>query len=381
LSGNPPIEWSEKKNIKWKTRLPGTGHSTPAVWGDNIFITAAVEPAIGGAKGPVKFLVMSVDRRTGKIKWQRVAREQVPHLPRHEHGAWAAASPITDGKNVFAFFGSRGFYCYSVQGKLIWNKDFGDMKTEEMGEGNSPAFYKDRLVLHWDHYGHDFITVLQASTGQEIWRKKRDERISWTTPLIVEESGGVQVITVAENWIQSYDLENGNIIWKIPGTQYGNISSPVAAKGILYVGSGLKRGVIYAIRLKGAKGNIRNSSSVLWSYKSYWPYVSSHLLLGNHLYFLKGNVGYLTCLDTTTGRPLYENKKLDGINHVFASPVGVKDRIYILGKKGAAFVIAHGPEFRVLAKNLLDDKFYASPVIVDNQIYFRGHKYLYCISH
>lgn len=120
LSGNPPIEWSEKKNIKWKTRLPGTGHSTPAVWGDNIFITAAVEPAIGGAKGPVKFLVMAVERRTGKIKWQRVAREQVPHLPRHEHGAWAAASPITDGKNVFAFFGSRGLYCYSVQGKLIW---------------------------------------------------------------------------------------------------------------------------------------------------------------------------------------------------------------------------------------------------------------------
>jgi outer membrane protein assembly factor BamB len=382
-SGNPPVEWSEQKNIKWKILLPGTGHSTPVVWGNTMFITAAIEPgnAHGEAKNPVKCLVMAVDRGTGKIKWQRQATEQVPHLPRHELGAYAAASPITDGKNVYAFFGSRGLYCYSIQGKLIWSKDFGDMKTEEMGEGNSPALYKDRLVIHWDHYGDDFITALQASTGEEIWRKKRNERISWNTPLIVEESGQVQVITVAEKWIQGYDLEKGNIIWKIPGTQYGNISSPVAARGILYVGSGLKKGVIYAIRLKGAKGDISNSSSILWSYMRYWPYVSSHLLLGNRLYFLKGNVGYLTCLDVTTGRPVYENKKLVGINHVFASPVGVRDRIYVLGRKGTTIVVAHGAEFRVLAKNWLDDKFDASPVVVDNEIYLRGHKYLYCISH
>lgn len=388
LSGNPPIEWSEQKNVRWKTRLSGIGHSTPAVWANTIFVTAAettqsdaVSGGIVTAKKPVKFLLIAVDRETGQVKWQRIAREEVPHQTRNDMGAWTNASPITDGQRVYAFFGSRGLYCYTFDGKLIWEKDFGDMDTGgDMGEGASPALYKDMLIVQWDHYGDDFIVALEASTGKEIWRKKRDERISWTTPLIVEEAGRVHVITIAENWIQSYDITNGDVIWKTEGTKYGNISSPVAAEGIAYVGSGLKTGKISAVRLKGAEGDITGSSSILWTYDEYFPYVPSPLLLGGLLYFTKGEVGFLTCLDAATGKAHYSNKRLSDISHIFASPSGVQDKVYILGRDGVTIVIRNGPEFQVLSTNSLDDNFDASPVIVGDEIYLRGHQYLYCIS-
>jgi outer membrane protein assembly factor BamB len=296
-------------------------------------------------------------------------------------GTWATASPITDGKHVFAFFGSRGLYCYTLEGKLVWEKDFGDMDTGgDMGEGNSPALYKDRLIVNWDHYGEDFIAALEPSTGKEIWIKKRDERISWTTPIFVEEAGRVQVITVAENWILSYDLANGDVLWKSAGTRYGNISTPVAAGGILYVGSGLREGQVQAIRLKGAEGDISGSPSILWSFDKFLPYVSSPLFYDGFLYFLKDKHSFLTCLDAATGEPHYANKRISGIRYVFASPVGVRDRVYILGRDGGAVVIEKGPEFKVLATNTLDDKFDASPVIIGDEILLRGHRYLYCIA-
>jgi outer membrane protein assembly factor BamB len=388
LLGNPSIEWSEQKNIRWKTPLAGIGNSTPAIWGNHIFITAAqtteddvVKGGIVTAIKPVKFLVIAVDRETGKVKWERLAREEIPHQTRNDMGSWANASPLTDGERIYAFFGSRGLYCYTFEGKLIWEKDFGDMDTGgDMGEGASPALYKDKLIVQWDHYGEDFIAVFEASTGREIWRKKRDERISWTTPLVVAEDGRVQVITIAEKWIQSYDLANGDVIWKTEGIRYNNISTPVAGDGVVYVGSGLQKGWISAIRLDGAEGDITGSSSILWSFDKFYPYVPSPLLMDGLLYFTKGEVGFLTCLDAATGDVFYSNMRLEGIRHIFASPSGVGDKIYILGRDGVAVVLRSGPEFQVLSTNTLDDKFDASPVIVGDELYLRGHQYLYCIS-
>jgi len=363
-SGDPPIEWGEQTNVRWKIRLSGTGHSTPAIWGNHIFITAAqtteddvVASGTATAKKPVKFLLIAVDRQTGKVKWERLAREEIPHQPRNRMGAWATASP------------------------LIWEKDFGDMDTGgDMGEGASPVLYKDKLIVIWDHFGEDFVAALEAATGREIWRKKRDERISWTTPLIVEDAGRIQVVTVAEKWIQSYDITNGEPLWQTEGIRYNNISTPVAADGIVYVGSGLQRGRIQAIRLNGARGDISGSSSILWSFDKFYPYVPSPFLMGGLLYFTKDRVGFLTCLNAATGKAHYSNTRLNGIRHIFASPSGVQDRIYFLGRNGVTVVIRHGPEFEVLSENTLDDEFDASPAIVGDEIYLRGHQYLYCIS-
>jgi outer membrane protein assembly factor BamB len=386
--GDPPIEWSEETNLKWKTDIPGIGQSTPAVWGNTLFVTSALSPetdpeedGIMEATKPVKFMLFALDRGTGRIKWERLAREEIPHQTRNTIGTWATASPITDGTHVFAFFGSRGLYCYTLEGELVWERDFGDMDTGgDMGEGASPALYEGRLIVNWDHYGEDFIAALDASTGEEIWKKKRDERISWTTPLVIEAGGRTQVITVAEKWIQSYDLESGDVLWKSAGNRYNNISTPVVSGGILYVGSGLREGQVQAIRLEGASGDISGSESILWEYDKFLPYVSSPLVCDGCLYFLKNTHGFLTCLDAATGEAHYANKRISGIRYVFASPVVVKDRIYILGNEGASVVIAKGPEYKVLASNSLDDKFDASPVVIGDELYLRGHRHLYCIA-
>jgi outer membrane protein assembly factor BamB len=433
-AGNPPVEWSEQQNIKWKTPLPGIGYSTPVVWNDIMYLTAAIPPegseapaatqqrpqssgaqqqgarqqgarAQGGARGqgqragrsggsarrggggnatptgPVKFLVMAIDRSTGKILWEKQAREEAPHEGKHRSTTWATGSPITDGEHIWAFFGSRGLFCYDLAGNLQWEKDFGDMQIRNaFGEGTTPRLYKNRLVVNWDHEGQSYIVVLGAKTGNEIWKKDRDERTTWMTPLVVEVAGKPQAITAGKNKIIAYDLENGVIIWEAEGLTDNAIPSPMEADGVVYLTSGYRGNAMRAIRLSEAKGKVTGPPALLWSYDQDTPYVPSPLLLNGLMYFLKGNNGILTCLDVATGQPLYSNQRLEGISSMYASPTGVEDRVYLLSRDGVTMVVKHGSEFNVLATNTLDDNFDASPVIIGNEIYLRGHESLYCIT-
>jgi len=387
-SGNPPVEWSEEHNVRWKIRLSGTGYSTPVIWGNNIFVSAAIPSETSTLSGrrvtpgkPVKFIVMAVDRTNGKVLWGRLAREAVPHEGRFETSAYATGSPITDGKYVYAFFGSRGLYCYDTEGNLIWEKDFGDKHTKnDVGEGSSPALYKNRLIVNWDHEKQSFITVLDAATGKEIWKKNRDEVTSWVTPFVVEVAGKVQVIIPATNKVLSYDLSNGDVIWEDEGLSDNTIPTPVAAGGVVYITGGLDCNAMRAIRLAGAKGNINRTPNVLWSYNRDTPFIPSPLLYKGLLYFLKSDRGILTCLNAATGQPHYSNQRLDGIREIYASPVGIQDRVYILGRDGVTLVLRNSSEFDVIAKNTLKDTFDASPVIIGDEIFLRGHKYLYCIG-
>ncbi|MFC1489753.1 PQQ-binding-like beta-propeller repeat protein [Candidatus Latescibacterota bacterium] len=386
--GNPPIEWSEQQNIRWKTPLPGSGISTPVIWGNDIFITAAISTGKTQSSAnsikhtePVKFIVLAVDRLSGKIKWERTAREAVPHEGLHPSTKWASSSPCTDGKRVYAFFGSNGLYCYSIEGELLWERDLGNMNiVMEIGEGSSPALYKDRLIVNWDHEGQSFIVALDTSTGEIIWKKNRDEKTTWATPIVVEVEGQPQIITSGTNRVRSYNLSNGDLIWEDDGVTENAIPSPLASDGILYVTSGYNGNILRAIRLAGAKGDISGSSAILWSYNKDTPYTSSPLLLGNLLYFLKHNNGILTCLDISTGKANYSNQRLDGISGVYSSPAGVRDRVYVLGRDGVTVVVRNGSEFNVIAKNTLDDKFDSSPAITGDEIFLRGYNYLYCIG-
>lgn len=208
-AGNPPIEWSEQQNIRWKTQIPGIGYATPVIWGNDIFIASAIEQDSASNKPnkPIKFVVIAIDRLSGKLKWQQVAREEVPHEGMHPTGSWAAYSPVTDGERVYFNFGSHGLYCYDIGGKLLWEKDFGDMKIRNaFGEGGSPTLYKNRLIVNWDHEGQSFIVALDAATGKEVWKMNRDDGTSWMTPLVVEVAGQTQVVTSATNKVRSYDL-------------------------------------------------------------------------------------------------------------------------------------------------------------------------------
>lgn len=391
--GNPPIEWSEDKNVRWKITIPGQGHASPIVWEDRVYVLTAIPVEVAAAteggqggrrrgKPPVKsqFVMLAIDRQSGEIVWQRTAREEKPHEGIHPDGSWAANSPITDGEHIYAYFGSRGLYCYDMEGELKWQKDLGDMTTRlSFGEGASPALYGDALVVNWDHEGESFIVVLDKRTGAERWRAGRDERTSWSTPLVLEVDGRAQVVVNATNRVRGYDLKNGDVIWECSGMTANAIPSPVAADGVLYVMSGFRGNALLAIRLAGAKGDITGTDAVVWSYDKDTPYVPSPLLYGNTLYFLKHNKGILSGLNTETGEQNYM-QRLEDIEGMYASPVGAKDRIYLVGRNGVSLVIKHGAEYEVLSSNVLDESFSASPAIADGELYLRGQSTLYCIA-
>jgi len=390
---NPPLDWSETKNIRWKIEIPGRGSSSPVVWGDRLFVLTAV-PA--GAKGPDshtprggitprtmhRFVVMAIDRRDGRIAWERVAREEAPHEASHpDNGTWASSSAVTDGQHVIAFFESRGIFAYDMDGKLVWEKDLGDKSMRnQFGEGSTPALHGNRLIVVWDHTAGSYIVALDKRTGNELWRVKRDEIDTWATPLVVEHAGRAQVIVPGMNKLISYDLENGEIVWHSQGLTMNPIPSPVGADGMIYAMSGFRGNNLKAIRLADAKGDISHSGAIVWSLDRDTPYVPSPLLYDGILYFLKTNNNILSAFDAKTGKPHYQLQRLDGLSEVFSSPVGAAGRVYVTGREGTTLVIRNAPKFEVLARNALDDGFDASPALVDNEIYMRGYRYLYAIG-
>jgi outer membrane protein assembly factor BamB len=295
-------------------------------------------------------------------------------------GSWASNSPVTDGENIYAFFGSRGLYCLDMKGNVKWDRDFGQMEiVASFGEGSSPVVSKDKIFVQWDHQQKSYLYALDKKTGKEAWTAEREEITSWATPLVVEVNGKAQLVTSATNKVRSYDAETGQVIWECTGMTKNVIPNPMYADGILYLMSGFRGNAVKAIDIAKAKGDITGSGVVLWEYNQDAPYTPSPVLMDGKLYFLKGNNGIMTCLDAKTGKPLYSNQKLDGITNIFSSPTGNKDKIYVAATN-VVNVVKAGAEFSILAKNTLDDTFEASPVIVGNDLFLRGAKYLYCIS-
>ena len=393
--GNTPVEFSETKNLKWKIEIPGKGHATPIVWGNQIIIQTAVatdkkpDKAVVSAASPMaassteyihKFMVISVDKNSGKINWQTIVKEELPAERTHDLGSWASNSPVTDGEYIYAYFGSRGLFCLDMKGNIKWQRNFGQMEiVASFGEGSSPAISKDKIFIQWDHQGKSFIYALNKKTGEDVWKKEREEITSWATPLVVEINGKTQVITGATNKVRSYDAESGEIIWECTGMTHNVIPCPVYADGIVYLMSGFRGNALKAIDLAKAKGDLTGSASILWEYNQDTPYTPSPILMDGKLYFLKNNNGILTCLNAKDGKVIYSNQKLDGITNIFSSPTGNKDNIYIAAT-GVVDVVKAGNNFELLSQNTLDDTFEASPVIAGNDLILRGYKYLYSFS-
>ncbi len=395
VNGNPPLEWSETKNVRWKVEIPGRGSSSPIVWGDKLFVLSAVPAGIDATashtprgavtpRAPHRFVVMAIDRRTGKTIWERTATEAVPHESSHpDNGTWASASATTDGEHIIASFDSFGYYAYDMNGTLVWQKDLGDKRMRnEFGEGSTPALHGNHLVVVWDHFvpGASFITALDKRTGQELWRAKRDEIDTWATPLIIEHGGRAQVIVNGMNKLRSYDLETGAVVWEAPGTTMNPIPSPVFADGMVFATSGFRGNNLKAIRIADAKGDQAGSKAIVWSLDRDTPYVPSPVLYDGFLYILKSNSPILSVFDAKTGKPYYQLQRLAGLSEVFSSPVGAAGRVYITGRDGNTVVLRNGGTFDVIAKNVLDDGFDASPALVDSEMYMRGYRYLYSLG-
>jgi len=399
IKGNPPVEFSETKNLKWKTEIPGKGHATPIVWEDKIVVLTAVETdeiiepeektseegegrrMRGVSTNAVhEFKVLLVDRKNGKIQWQKTVARELPQESTHNLGSWASNSPCTDGEFIYAYFGSRGLYCLDFEGNIIWERDFGQLeKHMSFGEGASPYLYKDRLFVQWDHEGDSYLYALDKKTGKDIWKLERNERTSWSSPFVVEANGKTQVITSATTNIRSNDFETGELLWTSTGLTRNVIPVPVYEEGMIYVMSGFRGAALQAIDLSKAKGDITETDAIVWKYDAETPYTPNPVLMDGKLYFLRVNNGYISCLDAKDGTVYYGKQKLEGISTIFSSPTGVDDRLYIAAKE-ICLVVKAGETFEILSSNPLDDNFHASPVVVGDQLILRGFESLYCFE-
>lgn len=393
---DPPVEWSESENVRWKTPLPGKGHSTPIVWNHRVFVTTAVpvgdmlEPKYSGAPGahdnvPVThrhdFVVMALSRRDGTIDWQKALSEELPHEGGHYTGSLASFSPVTDGEHLFAYFGSRGLFCLTLDGEVVWKKDLGDMQTKHgHGEGSSPALYGDTLVVNWDHEGESFAAAFDKRTGKQRWKVARTEVTSWATPIVVEHAGRPQVIISGTDRVRGYDLETGEIIWECGGMSANIVASPVFSDGIVYAGSSYEKRALLAIQLEDAAGDITGSNHVIWDRARGTPYVPSPLLYDDALYFLAHYQGILTRVDARTGKDQPGPMRLGAIRNVYASPVAANGRLYVTDLNGTTMVITSDDTPEVLAVNRLNDSFSASAAISGRDLFLRGQESLYRIT-
>ena len=393
---DPPVEWSETKNIHWKTKLPGLGHSSPVVWGGLVFVTTA--EMTGGNKlftgvtpdgahnnmnplSDLRYAVLAIDRKSGALAWRQTVATRQPHESTHESATWASNSPVTDGEHVIAFFGSNGLYCLDTGGRLVWKKDFGDMRVKHgHGEGASPVLHGETVVVNWDHEGASFIVALAKRTGEELWRRSRDEITSWATPIVVTHNGQAQVVVSGTKRVRGYDIKTGAVIWEAGGLPGNIVASPVGADGMVFAAGSYEKQTLLAIRLAGAKGELTGTEQIVWRKNRRTPYVPSPLLYGGWLYYLRHYQGVLSRVNAKTGDEPSGPFRLGAVFNIYSSPVAATGRIYVTDRNGKTLVISNDAEPRALALNELEDRFSASAALVGDAIFLRGEKFLYCIG-
>lgn len=400
VKGNTlPAKWSSTENVAWKKNLPGEAWSSPIVWGKKIFLTNFISnekvtaPRKGfyaprqtkKPNGECSWMVLCLDSESGKMIWEKTAHKGIPQHTVHVKGSFASETPVTDGEHVYAYFGNVGLFCYDMNGKQLWSKKFDVVPTTMgWGLGSSPTLYKDRIYILNDNRKESWLLALNKKTGREIWKVQRQEKGSWATPYIWENSKRTEIITCAPGKARSYSLD-GKLLWEIRKMSSICVPTPVAAHGMLYINSGYEFGggarPVYAIR-PGAEGDIslkageKNNEFIAWYQPRGGSYHPSTLVHGDYAYVLY-SAGSIACFDAKTGKQLYK-ERLGGV--FTASPWADKDKIYCLNEAGETFVVKAGSEFKLLEKNSLEDMSLATPAILGDQILIRTHSALFCIG-
>jgi outer membrane protein assembly factor BamB len=399
---NLPEEWGETKNVRWKTPLPGKGHSSPVVWGKRVFVTTAVEgevvpgakavehkiegqvwrhPDSVGADRKHALKVIALDRDTGRILWERTAWEGTPYDDRHRKSSFASATPATDGRMVYAYFGTEGLYAYDFSGKLAWKAVVGKLANSGMGTGTSPVLHENLVIIQADEEEgqNSSVVAYDKKTGKEVWRTPRKVQISWATPLLVNTGRRTELITSGNEAVISYDPATGKELWRSKGLESNAIPSPVAtsAHDMVVVSAGFPAKAAYAIRL-GASGELKDSD-IAWKYAKGTAYVPSPILYGDYIYLLTDK-GIMTCLDARTGEVKYEGGRPPVPAAFTASPVAFDGKILLTSEDGDTFVVKAGPKHEVLRTNSVGEPVYASPAVAGGKIFIRGEKHLYAIE-
>jgi outer membrane protein assembly factor BamB len=406
--GQPtPVTWNitTGENLLWKTPIAGLAASSPIVWGDRVFISTAVssDPNVGIRTGlygdvePVNDLsrhswhLVAIDKRTGKVLWDRVAYEGIPKTKRHPKSSQASPTPVTDGRHVIVSFGPQGLYAYDVDGKLIWKRDLGVLNAGwfydpdyEWGVGSSPIIWKNMVIVQCDIQKSSFIAAFNVATGEPVWRTAREEIPSWSTPTIYETNGHAELVTQATRFTRGYDPTTGRQLWQLSGNSEITIPTPIVGPGVVIVTNGY-RGVqpIFAIK-PGANGDITlksdqtRSDFIAWSATRGGPYIPTPLIYRDQLYILQIN-GVLAAYDVRTGQRLYEQRVGSG-GSFSASPIAGDGKIYVASEDGDIFVVKAGPTYELMATNTIGEVVMATPAISSGTIIIRGMKDLFAIG-
>jgi outer membrane protein assembly factor BamB len=396
--GTAPVRWSDASNIAWKVEIPGRGHSSPVVWGDRVFVTTAVPTgrkaeqtsAAGGRRGDGgagareehRFEVLALDRVSGKVVWRRTATTAIPHEGYHSsYGSFASNSPTTDGRRVYASFGSRGLFAYDMNGMPLWQRDFGVQMRMffEFGEGVGPVIDGDRLIVLFDHEGDGFIAMLDAASGREIWRTPRTDGTNWAAPLVVERAGRKQVVVNSPRKVRGYDYATGKQIWEVAGLGPNTIPRAVQHGDAVLVMSGFISPALMSITL-GREGDLAGTDAIKWTANRGLAYTTSPVLHEGRLYFLTDN-GMVSALDAATGKPVYQQVRLPKPYAIKASPVAAGGMLYFPTEDGDVVVARIGPTLDVMATNTLaDQSFVASPAVAGGDLFLRSRTHLFRIS-
>ena len=401
-----PLKWDGEKsiNILWKTAVPGLGHSSPAIWGERIFVTAAESSAqnlVFNAKdddtqpandtSAHRWRVYSLDKRSGKILWSRTAHEGVPKVKRHVKASQANATPATNGRVVVVSFGSEGLYTYDLDGKLLWKQDLGILDPGYAGQpelswgfASSPIIHDNLVILQCDIQKDSFIAALNIADGKRVWLTKRDEKPAWSTPVIYRGTTRSELVTSGSTYYRGYDPQTGRELWRLRDGSEVKVPSPVIAHDLLYLSGGNPRGrEFYVVRPNG-NGDISPPPSasatthVAWRKTRGSPYTPTPIVYENYLYVCNDN-GVLTAYNAHTGAQVYQ-QRIGTTNSTFsASPIASAGRLYLSSEDGEVFVVKAGPTYELLSVNRMGEPLMATPAASDGMIVIRGQRHVFAI--
>ena len=398
-----PETWSATRNVVWKAEIPGSGWSSPVVWGDRIFLTSVISTVapeapkkglyFGGNREGIPrdehhWMVYAVDWKTGKIVWEREVHRGSPRSSHHLKNTYASETPVTDGERVYAYFGNLGLFVFDMDGKPAWSEHWGPFRTRYgWGTAASPVLYKERVYVVNDNDDQSFLAALDKRTGKQIWRVERDEASNWSTPFIWQNDRRTEIITTGTRKVRAYDLE-GKVLWELGGMSSIVIPTPFAQHGLLFLASGYVGDnvrPVFAVR-PSARGDISLKESetgnehIAWYQRQAGPYNPSPLVYGDFYYTLLDR-GMMTCHEARTGREIYGKQRIDPETAAFtASPWAYNGKIFALSEDGDTFVMQSGAEFKVLGKNSLDEMCMATPAIARGSLIIRTSSKLYRIA-
>jgi outer membrane protein assembly factor BamB len=409
VDGTPlPSKWNGEtgENVLWKTPIPGLSHASPVVWESRVFVATAVssnpKPYFrAGLYGDVdsdtdltkhSWKLYCLDKKTGKIIWERTAHEGIPKTKRHIKATFASSTPVTDGRYVIAFFGSEGLFCYDLEGKLNWKADLGVLDAGwffdpdyQWGTASSPIIFKDLVIVQCDIQKDSFIAAFNLKTGKQVWRTPREEIPSWGTPTVYEGKSRAELVTNATRAVRGYDPLTGKELWQMRGNPEVTATTPIAAHDLIFISNSYRPNQpLYAIK-PGAVGDISLKEGqeindfISWSKQRGGSYMPTPLVYGDYLYVC-ANHGVLTVYEAKTGVRVYQQRIGDKGGSYSASPVAGDGKIYLSSEDGDVFVVKAGPKYELISDNKVGEVMMATPAISDGIIIIRGQHHVFAVA-